>query len=125
MAQCASRRSRHGSGSSCPDLGNEVHRWSGQVLDTIDYCGFIGRSPGSENVFVVTGDSGQGMTHGALAGLLIRDLISHRIESNGKRSMIPRRKTPSGRSQLRSARTSTALKNLAGKPVPDVLAVDG
>ena len=31
-----------------PDLGKEVHRWSGQVLDTIDYCGFIGRNPGSE-----------------------------------------------------------------------------
>ena len=29
-------------------LGKEVHRWSGQVLDTIDYCGFIGRNPGSE-----------------------------------------------------------------------------
>ncbi|WP_271898309.1 FAD-dependent oxidoreductase [Candidatus Phyllobacterium onerii] len=58
-----------------PDLGAETTRWSGQVLDTIDYCGFIGRSPGSNNVFISTGDSGQGMTHGALAGLLIRDLI--------------------------------------------------
>jgi glycine/D-amino acid oxidase-like deaminating enzyme/nitrite reductase/ring-hydroxylating ferredoxin subunit len=58
-----------------PSLGNEVARWSGQVLETIDYCGFIGRSPGSGNLFVVTGDSGQGITHGALAGLLIRDLI--------------------------------------------------
>ncbi|MDF2115582.1 FAD-dependent oxidoreductase [Roseiarcaceae bacterium H3SJ34-1] len=58
-----------------PDLGKEMHRWSGQVLDTIDYCGFIGRNPGSTNVFVATGDSGQGMTHGALAGILLRDLI--------------------------------------------------
>ncbi|GLS28353.1 Glycine/D-amino acid oxidase [Mesorhizobium albiziae] len=58
-----------------PHLGEETARWSGQVLDTIDYCGFIGRSPGSGNVFISTGDSGQGMTHGALAGLLIRDLI--------------------------------------------------
>ncbi|TIU60873.1 MAG: FAD-binding oxidoreductase, partial [Mesorhizobium sp.] len=30
-----------------PDLGRERARWSGQVLDTIDYCGFIGRSPGN------------------------------------------------------------------------------
>ena len=58
-----------------PELGKELTRWSGQVLDTIDYCGFIGRSPGSSNIFIATGDSGQGMTHGALAGLLIRDLI--------------------------------------------------
>ena len=39
--------------SLVPQLGKEVHRWSGQVLDTIDYCGFIGRNPGSENVYVV------------------------------------------------------------------------
>jgi glycine/D-amino acid oxidase-like deaminating enzyme/nitrite reductase/ring-hydroxylating ferredoxin subunit len=58
-----------------PDLGKEVHRWSGQVMDTIDYCGFIGRNPGSKNVYVATGDSGQGMTHGALAGILLKDLI--------------------------------------------------
>jgi glycine/D-amino acid oxidase-like deaminating enzyme/nitrite reductase/ring-hydroxylating ferredoxin subunit len=58
-----------------PDLGKEVHRWSGQVMDTIDYCGFIGRNPGNDKVFVATGDSGQGITHGALAGLLLRDLI--------------------------------------------------
>ncbi|ARP97658.1 hypothetical protein CAK95_00135 [Pseudorhodoplanes sinuspersici] len=47
-----------------------MHRWSGQVLDTIDYCGFIGRNPGNERVYVATGDSGQGMMHGALAGLV-------------------------------------------------------
>lgn len=58
-----------------PQLGKEVNRWSGQVLDTVDYCGFIGRNPNSKNVYIVTGDSGQGMTHGALAGLLIKDLI--------------------------------------------------
>lgn len=26
-----------------PDLGSERYRWSGQVMDTLDYCGFIGR----------------------------------------------------------------------------------
>lgn len=58
-----------------PALGKEVHRWSGQVLDTIDHCGFIGRNPGNRRVFVSTGDSGQGITHGALAGLLLSELI--------------------------------------------------
>ena len=29
-----------------PDLGRETHRWSGQVLEPIDYSGFIGRNPG-------------------------------------------------------------------------------
>jgi Rieske Fe-S protein len=58
-----------------PALGKELHRWSGQILDTIDYCGFIGVNPGDKNAYVSTGDSGQGITHGAVAGMLISDLI--------------------------------------------------
>src|SRR4030095_12695982 len=36
---------------------------------------FIARHPGDENVYVVAGDSGNGMTHGVIAGMLLRDLI--------------------------------------------------
>jgi nitrite reductase/ring-hydroxylating ferredoxin subunit len=50
-------------------------RWSGQVLEPVDYMGFIGRDPTQENVYIATGDSGQGMTHGTIAGILISDLI--------------------------------------------------
>lgn len=60
-----------------PDLGREVARWSGQVLEPMDYVAFIGRNPGEKRVFVATGDSGQGMTHGVVAGLLISSLILH------------------------------------------------
>ena len=56
-------------------LGKETHRWSGQVLDTIDYAGFIGRDPGSKNVFVAMGDSGQGLTHGVMGAMLNTALI--------------------------------------------------
>ena len=56
-----------------------VHRWSGQVMETHDYLAFIGRNPGDENVYVATGDSGMGMTHGTIAGLVITDLI-HGVE---------------------------------------------
>jgi glycine/D-amino acid oxidase-like deaminating enzyme/nitrite reductase/ring-hydroxylating ferredoxin subunit len=59
-----------------PGLGETTHRWSGQVLETLDYSAFCGRNPGSRNVYVHTGDSGQGITHGAMAGLLIADLIT-------------------------------------------------
>lgn len=58
-----------------PALGQEITRWSGQVLEPVDYVGFIGRSPGADRIYVATGDSGQGMTHGAAAGLVISDLI--------------------------------------------------
>ena len=43
--------------SLLPGLGGVTHRWSGQVLDTIDYSAFSGRNPGSKNVYVHTGDS--------------------------------------------------------------------
>jgi nitrite reductase/ring-hydroxylating ferredoxin subunit len=58
-----------------PNLGKEVARWSGQVMDTIDYCGFIGRDPSRKRTFIATGDSGQGMTHGALAGIILKNLV--------------------------------------------------
>lgn len=52
------------------------HRWSGQVIEPIDGLAFIGRNPGlSDNVHVVTGDSGNGLTHGTIAGMLIGDTI--------------------------------------------------
>lgn len=54
-------------------------RWSGQVLEPSDGVAFIGRDPGgADNVFIVSGDSGMGITHGAMAGVLIEDLIAGR-----------------------------------------------
>ena len=62
-----------------PGLGVVVDRWSGMVFESIDGLGFIGKDPGGgENTYVATGDSGQGMTHGTIAGMLIRDLILKR-----------------------------------------------
>lgn len=61
--------------SRMPALGAVSHRWSGQVLEPADFVGFIGRSPDSERVFLVTGDSGQGITNGVVASLVIRDMI--------------------------------------------------
>ena len=56
-------------------LGEETHRWSGQVLDTVDYAGFIGRDPGKNNIYVAMGDSGQGLTHGVAGAMLNAALI--------------------------------------------------
>jgi glycine/D-amino acid oxidase-like deaminating enzyme/nitrite reductase/ring-hydroxylating ferredoxin subunit len=51
-------------------------RWSGQVMEPVDGVAFIGRNPGNApNVYIATGDSGMGMTHGTIAGMLITDLI--------------------------------------------------
>ena len=59
-----------------PTAGEVTHQWAGQVLETLDGLANIGRNPGDENVYVVTGDSGMGMTHGTIAALLIPELIA-------------------------------------------------
>ena len=62
--------------SLIPELEDATYRWSGQVLDTIDYAGFIGHDPDRENVYISTGDSGQGITHGVLGSMLNASLIA-------------------------------------------------
>jgi glycine/D-amino acid oxidase-like deaminating enzyme/nitrite reductase/ring-hydroxylating ferredoxin subunit len=61
-----------------PMMGRIEFCWSGHIVEPTDTVAFIGRMPGEENIFVVTGDSGQGMTHGTIAGLLLTDLINER-----------------------------------------------
>lgn len=59
--------------------GEVRYRWSGQVMEPVDALAFIGRNPmDHDNVFIVTGDAGNGMTHGTIAGLLLTDLIQGR-----------------------------------------------
>lgn len=58
-----------------PMLGEVEWRWSGQVLEPIDFMPFTGRNPGDANIYVHTGDSGQGITNGVLASLVIAPLI--------------------------------------------------
>lgn len=59
-----------------PMIQEVKFRWSGQVMETIDGLAFIGRNPlDHPNVFIATGDSGMGMTHGTIAGILLTDLI--------------------------------------------------
>jgi len=52
-----------------------VYRWSGQVMEPVDYLAFIGPNPGDRHVWIATGDSGNGMTHGTIAGMLLTELI--------------------------------------------------
>lgn len=59
-----------------PQAREVIYRWSGQVLEPNDFIAFIGRNPdGAENVYMASGDSGQGMTHGVIAGMLLKDLV--------------------------------------------------
>ncbi|MBA3645722.1 MAG: FAD-dependent oxidoreductase [Gemmatimonadaceae bacterium] len=59
-----------------PMIQSVEYRWSGQVMEPVDYMGYIGRNPGTDkHIFVATGDSGNGMTHGTIAGILLTDLV--------------------------------------------------
>jgi glycine/D-amino acid oxidase-like deaminating enzyme/nitrite reductase/ring-hydroxylating ferredoxin subunit len=102
-----------------PKLGEVNHRWSGQVLDTIDYAAFIGRNPGHERVYVHTGDSGQGMTHGVVGSLLNSALILGK-EAKWTDVYEPSRKTPSAIGNFLRENT-TVVKNFAEYLAPGEL----
>jgi glycine/D-amino acid oxidase-like deaminating enzyme len=45
-------------------------------MESMDDVAFIGRNPKDDpNVYIVTGDSGAGNTHGTIAGILLCDVI--------------------------------------------------
>lgn len=53
-----------------------VYNWSGQVMEPVDGLSFIGKDPENKNhVYIITGDSGMGITHATFGGMIIRDLI--------------------------------------------------
>ncbi|RZJ29514.1 MAG: FAD-dependent oxidoreductase [Flavobacterium sp.] len=58
-----------------PQIEEILYRWSGQVMEPVDGLAYIGKNPGDENIYIITGDSGNGMTHGTIGGLLVTDLI--------------------------------------------------
>ena len=62
-----------------PFIREIAYTWSGQVMQSVDGLAFIGRNPmDKRNVYVVTGDSGTGMTYATIAAILVTDLIEAR-----------------------------------------------
>lgn len=58
-----------------PDTGPIAAMWSGQVIEPVDGLAHIGRSPDFDHVYVITGDSGNGLTHGTIGGMLVPELM--------------------------------------------------
>ena len=76
-----------------PQVEGTEYRWSGQVMEPVDGVAYIGRNPLDEsNVYIVTGDSGQGTTHGTIAGIILSDLIQGR-DNPWAKLYEPRRKS--------------------------------
>jgi glycine/D-amino acid oxidase-like deaminating enzyme/nitrite reductase/ring-hydroxylating ferredoxin subunit len=61
-------------------MAQEVrYRWSGEVMEPSDGLAYLGRDPvGRKNVYLITGDSGNGMTHCTAGAMLVTDLIMGR-----------------------------------------------
>ena len=60
-------------------LGNVRYRWSGQVEEPVDGIGFAGLNPGvHRNHYLITGDAGNGITHGTIGARIITDHIAGR-----------------------------------------------
>jgi len=60
-------------------LGELAYQWSGQVMEPVDGLAYLGHNPmDDKNVYVITGDSGNGMTHCTIGAMLITDQIMGR-----------------------------------------------
>jgi glycine/D-amino acid oxidase-like deaminating enzyme/nitrite reductase/ring-hydroxylating ferredoxin subunit len=103
-----------------PQIGSETHRWSGQVMDTLDYCAYIGLDPGSEHTYVTTGDSGQGITHGVVASLIIPAMIAG--EGSEYAAVYAPSRTPAKAVGTFLSENMTAATNLAEYAMPGDIA---
>jgi len=93
-----------------PEMGAMEHKWSGEVYEPVDMLAYIGRNPMDDrNVYVVTGDSGTGMTHATIAGTLVPDLIFGR-ENPFEHIYNPSRKPTEGKLALIKNLTTANLQ---------------
>ena len=59
-----------------PMAGAVRYRWSGQVMEPADGVAYFGRNPLDEdNVYIITGDSGTGMSHCTAGAIAVSDMI--------------------------------------------------
>lgn len=108
-----------------PGLRARAFAWSGQIMEPVDGLAFIGRSPGGpEGVLLATGDSGMGLTHGTIAGMLLRDVIAGRANP-WERIYDPSRKSlrAAGEFARENAHTAAAYLDWL-KTTPGVDAID-
>lgn len=56
-----------------------IYKWSGQVMEPVDSLAYCGRNSfENDHVYVITGDSGDGMTHSTIGAMIITDQIMGR-----------------------------------------------
>ncbi len=73
-----------------PQLQSIEYRWSGQVMEPVDYLPFTGLNHGNNHIYIHTGDSGQGITNAVAGSLILRDLIAG-VDNNWAEVTDPQR----------------------------------
>ena len=58
-----------------PQCGELLYQWSGQVMESVDGIGYNGRHADDEQVYIITGDTGSGMTNATLGARIVSDQI--------------------------------------------------
>lgn len=83
------------------------YRWSGEVMEPSDGAAYLGRNPMDDrNVYIITGDSGNGMTHCTIGAMLVSDLIMGR-DNPWESIYDPSRKVKHGLSDFVSEQANT------------------
>jgi glycine/D-amino acid oxidase-like deaminating enzyme/nitrite reductase/ring-hydroxylating ferredoxin subunit len=97
-----------------PSFGRADYSWSGQVMEPIDFLPYSGRNPGNRNIYLHTGDSGQGITNGVAGALNIAALILGR-ETPWAEVLDPARKSSTAATAIGEfvRGQAGAVKNLA------------
>jgi len=73
--------------------GSVDYKWSGQIFDSVDMMHFVGLNQGKSHTYVITGDTGHGLTMGVIAGKLIADLIQG-VKNTWAEAYSPKRLPP-------------------------------
>ena len=103
-----------------PMAGQLVSHWSGQVQETPDGLAYLGHSPTGDGLYLITGDSGMGLTHGTLGAMLVADQILGK-ESPWAKAYEPSRKPVTLGELKEDANTSAQYLDLVtGGDVSDV-----
>jgi glycine/D-amino acid oxidase-like deaminating enzyme len=97
-----------------PMAGAVLYRWSGEVMEPADGLAFLGINPLDEkNVYLITGDSGNGMTHCTIGAMLVTDLILGR-ENPWTALYDPARKMVHGLSDFVGEQVNTMASTATG-----------
>jgi glycine/D-amino acid oxidase-like deaminating enzyme/nitrite reductase/ring-hydroxylating ferredoxin subunit len=87
-----------------------AYRWSGEVMEPSDGLAYLGRNPmDDDNVYLITGDSGTGMTHCTIGAMLVSDLIAGR-DNPWQALYEPSRKPVHGLADFASEQANTMAR---------------